>query len=213
MVDLTGQKFGRLVVLERVENDKRGNSRWLCKCKCKNEIIVSGYNLKSGHTKSCGCLRKELTTQRFTKHGHAKNREETEIYSSWAQIIQRCINTNNSAYKHYGGRGITVCDQWLKFENFLEDMLKDWKPGLTIERKNNNRGYSPDNCYWATRREQQRNTRRNRFIACFGKTQCIAAWAEETGIHYQTLYTRIYVLDWTPEKALTTPVGQRRKKP
>ncbi len=207
MLKLIGQKFGRLIVLKRMNKDKQGNYCWLCKCDCKKETIILGSSLRSGNTKSCGCLQKEIVT----KHGHNRGNKQTKIYQSWRDMIQRCTNPNHKYYKDYGGRGITVCKRWLKFENFNEDMGKSWKPGLTIERRKNKEGYSPENCYWATRTEQQRNTRYNRLITCFNKTQLLIEWSEETGIPSNIILWRINH-GWPPEKALTEPVKKRKKR-
>ena len=208
MIDLIGKRFGKLIVLKWIGKDKWGHSKWLCQCDCGNKIIVLGYGLTSGNTKSCGCLQKEGNS---IKHGHNRRGKVTGFYRSWYQMIQRCINPNNKDYHNYGGRGIKVCKRWLKFENFLEDMIEGWRPGLTLERRKNEKGYFKDNCKWVTREEQQRNTRGNHLLTYNGKTQCVAAWSEETGIPRQTIEYRINH-GWTAEEALTTPVGQRRKK-
>lgn len=206
-IDLTGERFGRLVVIKRVGKNKQGKSLWLCRCDCGNEIIVRGSDLKSGNTKSCGCLQKEKSSTCNTKHGHS----DTEIYRSWHDMIRRCNNPNCKQYKDYGGRGIQVCKRWMKFENFLEDMINSWEPGLTLERTDNKRGYYPDNCEWVTRQEQQRNTRRNHLITYNNKTQCIAAWSEETGISAATIRWRLKQ-GWSPERALTEPIRKRSSK-
>lgn len=208
LVDLIGKRFGRLTVIEYARKNKWGKSLWLCICDDGNEIIVLGSSLKSGNTKSCGCLNIEKTKRRFTKHGHWGD----EIYKPWAAMIQRCTNPNHPGYMNWGGRGITVCERWMKFENFLEDMINGWKPGLTLERDRNELGYFPKNCYWATYTEQNRNTRRNHLITYRGKTQCIAVWAEEYNILYDTLWGRLYRYGWSVERALTTPVRKCKKR-
>ena len=125
---------------------------------------------------------------------------------------QRCTNPKHKSYENYGGRRITICDRWLNsFENFNEDMGESWKPGLTIERRKNEEGYYPENCYWATRKQQQRNRRNNHLITCFGKTQCISVWSEETGISAPAIRQRLK-LGWLPERALTELVRKRKKK-
>lgn len=126
-IDLIGKKFRRLIVIKRVDNDRQGRCRWLCKCDCGKETIVVGYNLRNNHTKSCGCLNIE--------HGHVANGKMTITYQSWNHMKQRCTNPNNGHYKNYGGRGITVCGQWLKFENFLDDMGERPSTGHSIDRK------------------------------------------------------------------------------
>ena len=210
-IDLTGERFGRLVVIKRVENDKHGNSCWLCKCDCEQEVVVRGFSIKKKNTQSCGCFRKETAVQQNTKHGHSKRYAKTGIYYSWYGMKQRCGNPNNNRYKDYGGRGIIVCEEWMEFPNFLKDMGNGWKSGLTIERKNNNEGYCKKNCKWTTKKEQNRNSRRNCLIKYDGKTQCLSAWAEETNIGKDTIWGRLYKLGWSPEKTLTTPVRRKRK--
>jgi len=142
MIDLTGQKFGRFVIIGQAGKDKWGKLLWLCRCDCGNETIVQGSNLKSGSVKSCGCLRRE----RLTKHGYAKNRKVAKIYTIWVTMIQRCTNPNNKKYKNYGGRGIKVCKHWRKFENFLKDMGLPPTHKHQIDRINNDKGYRKSNC-------------------------------------------------------------------
>lgn len=211
LIDLSGQKFGRLKVIQQVENDKHGKRKWLCKCNCenKNKIVVSSSDLRRSHTQSCGCLRKELLTSRSTQHGHSKIGKVTKIYSVWSAMKQRCTNPRNKNYKDYGGRGIKVCERWLKFDNFNKDMGKDWKYRLTLERKKNWKGYYPGNCYWATWNQQQRNKRNNHLIHCFGKTQSLVEWSEETKISEDTIDQRLK-RGWDVKDALTTPVRNHR---
>jgi len=178
-IDLTGQRFGRLVIVSRAKNSKSGRIRWNCVCDCGGTTIASGINLQSGNTKSCGCLRKEMRTA----HGMTR----TSTYKTWGSMIQRCANPNNA---NYGGRGITVCERWKKFENFYEDMGKKPK-GLSIERKDNSGNYCPKNCRWEAIKNQNRNKRSNVNIEYRGKTQCMSAWAEELGINYDALRYRL----------------------
>lgn len=153
-IDLTGQIFGRLTVIKEVDRNKYGQSMWECLCDCKNTTIVQGGSLHSGNTQSCGCLRKEKIKESLIKHGMCK----TSTYNAWVGILQRCNNPRNQDYHNYGGRGIAVCDRWLKFENFISDM--GLKPtGLTIDRINNNLGYFKENCRYASSIEQNRNRR------------------------------------------------------
>lgn len=213
-VDLTGQKFGKLKVLGQAGKDKWGNFRWLCRCECGQEKIICGTDLKSGKTKSCGCLRKEVTIKRSTKNGHNIKIETSRIYDSWRNMIQRCTNPNRNDYKNYGGRGITVCERWSGengFIHFLEDMGERPK-GCSIDRINNNKGYCKENCRWVTPTQQARNTQKNLLQTYRGKTQCLAEWAEECDIPYRTLQARLCQYGWSIEKALTTPVGKYKKR-
>lgn len=212
-INLIGQRFGRLTVIQWAGKDKWGHSKWLCRCDCnnKNEIIVSGNHLKSGHTKSCGCLHKEKAKINAIKHGHCKNRKATGFYESWHSMIQRCTNPNNKDYKDYGGRGITVCEEWMEFPNFERDNL-GWEPGLTIERDNNELGYFPGNCYWGNRTEQNRNKRSNLYVPYRGENRLLIELCEEYNMPYHVVWDRIYRYGWSPEKALTTPVRKKEKR-
>lgn len=202
IIDISGQRFCRLIVINRADNNHRGLVNWSCRCDCGREVVVLGYNLKSGHTQSCGCMR--------IKHGHSTKFKQSKTYKSWCDIVQRCTNPNNVAYHNYGGRGIKICDRWRNsFENFLKDMGKT-SFGLQIERINNNKGYCKSNCYWATSVEQNRNSRNNNLETYNGKTQCIAAWAEEYRIAYKTLWARLYIYSWPIEKALTTSIKKSK---
>ena len=161
-LDLTGDIFGKLLVLERSLNTKRGNTTWLCKCECGNEKVVVSMNLKSGTTISCGCTKSEImrenAIQRNTTHGHNTRRKPSRTHTSWSSMKKRCLNPNNTNYPDYGAKGVTVCERWLVFENFLSDMGE--RPvGKTLDRKNVLGNYEPDNCKWSTPSEQQRNKR------------------------------------------------------
>jgi len=189
--DITDVRFGRLTA--RWPSGRRILSTiWLCSCDCGALVNVALSRLANGETASCGCLRKILAT----KHGHASTPE----YHTWADMLQRCLNPKVLGYSRYGGRGITVCDRWLSFKNFLADMgPRPYK--LTIERKNNDGNYEPGNCRWATRKEQQNNMRTNVRLTYQGKTQNLSQWAIELGINRVTLNMRL-LKGWSVEKAL-----------
>jgi hypothetical protein len=197
--DLTGQKFGRLIVVKRAGTDNHRNSTWLCKCVCDNEVIVNRCNLKSGNTKSCGCLNKEESSKYNTIHGKSNDR----IYSIWKGIKFRC-----SYLKNYGGRGIKVCDEWLhNFQVFYDWALSNgYADNLSIDRIDNEGNYEPTNCRWATYRQQANNTRTNRFIIHNGETNTIAEWSRKTDINYSTLRNRI-VRNRCPTNKLFEKVG------
>lgn len=150
-----GMRFNKLTVVRPAGRDKHFNAMYLCKCSCGNETSVRGFILLNGNTKSCGCLRR--------KHGHTSSfgkRQMSPTYRSWDHMLNRCTNKNSHSFKNYGGRGITVCERWMKFENFLEDM--GIRPdGLTLDRTDNELGYFPENCRWATWKVQNNNRRNN----------------------------------------------------
>lgn len=182
--DISGQRFGRLLVTT-IHSKPGGRATWWCICDCGVKIPVKSCYLRSGHTASCGCLRSDVARKLRTTHGNAAN----PTYSTWVRMWQRCTNPKNERWASYGGRGISVCERWLKFENFLADMGKKPKE-RSIDRINNDLGYSPDNCRWATSDEQMNNTSRVRLLTAHGKTQSLTQWAKELGIPYMTIVKR-----------------------
>lgn len=167
--DITGQHFGRYKVIARAGSNKRKKAIWLCRCDCGNERIVLGLSLRVGQTKSCGCQKSELVSARSTlcwvKHGHCKRGNRSSEFNAWGGMQERCYNPNCLTWKHYGGRGITVCDRWHRdnpkgFINFLSDMGRKPATELSIDRINNDGNYEPTNCRWATRKQQRANQRK-----------------------------------------------------
>lgn len=206
---LIGRKFSRLLVVSDGPDecvDKYGMRSSVCLCDCGKTHLVRNGNLKSGVVRSCGCLKKETMSRIHKTHGKYKTRE----YARWRGMISRCSNKNNIGYKHYGGRGITVCDRWKSFSNFLSDM-GECPSGLTLERVNNQTGnYEPSNCVWATRKVQARNQRTNTIITVNGITGCMAQVCESFGKKYHTVYHRI-LRGWSIENAFTKPIIGRLK--
>jgi len=202
--DLTGQRFGRLVALYPTGERRNSYIVWHCRCDCGNEVDVITSSLTTGHTNSCGCYSRECTIKRSTTHGMAQQRERHLVYYIWGTMIQRCENPKNKNYENYGGRGIMVCDEWHDAAVFIDWALASgWEKGLTLDRIDNNGNYEPSNCHWVTQKEQARNKRNNHLITFNGKTQSLAAWADETGIPYGTLESRINKLYWSIERALS----------
>ena len=212
VIDLTGKRFGRLKVLHRGTNTAGGKSRWVCLCDCGLTAEVRAETLKNGSSKSCGCLASDLTIMRNWKHGHWVDKRPTKLWLTWRNIKGRCEKAWDSRYHRYGGRGIKVCDRWKVFENFVQDMGEPPSPDHSIDRIDPNGDYCPENCRWATNKEQQRNRENNRLISFKGKTQCLSAWAEEYGLSQKRLRTRIERDGWDIEKALTTPLKGKGKQ-
>lgn len=202
-----GTKFSRLTVIAEAPPYKQPDGYFRpmskCVCDCGEEIIVRNGCLPNGHTQSCGCLQKERAAKARMIHGHAKRHKSTSTYRSWAGMLTRGTNPNVPSFENYGGRGITVCERWLKFENFLADMGECPK-GLSVERRDNGKGYSPENCYWGTDKQQARNKRSNHIITVHGMTGCVAELAEFFGLNYNHVYSRIN-RGWTPEDAFLKP--------
>lgn len=201
-IDLTGQRFGKWTVIGREQKEGVTRALWLCQCDCGKQGVVTGKDLRAGKTKSCGCTK--------TKHGG----EGTTLYRIWHNMKVRCLNPNSDAYPDYGGRGITICNEWKNdFGAFREWALSNgYKDGLSIDRKENDKGYSPDNCRWTTMKEQCNNRRSNLYIEYNGEVRTAAQWAEIKGIPSNILRRRIQVLGWKVEKALETPVKKYKKR-
>lgn len=182
-LDLVGQRFGKLVVIKRAGSDKHWKTLWECQCDCGSPpLIVVGSNLTKGNSKSCGCTKREHMSKLRATHRMFGSPE----YNCWHSMLSRCRNPKDRAWHNYGGRGITVCERWLEFENFYADMGPRPSPEHSIDRINNNGNYEPGNCRWATRQEQNVNRRTTHMHE--GKT--IKEWAAELNTPYRTVLAR-----------------------
>lgn len=201
-IDIIGKNFGRLTVIS-FSHSNGYRKYYLCKCECGKEKIIYKGNLLAGRTLSCGCLQKEQAKKYNTLPG-----DRSRLHQILAHMILRCEDKTNNRYHRYGARGITVCKEWKKDpEAFCKWALSHgYSPGLTIDRIDNNKGYSPDNCRWSTPYEQSRNMSKNVYITYNGKTQTLKDWSKELGIKNTTLHNRIHYYGWSIEKAFTTPV-------
>lgn len=208
-----GQRFGRLTILVAVPYPSTRRRYFMCRCDCGQQRRVDLSKLVSGLTKSCGCLAKELAAKRFVgkeyglKHGCARDSGVAGAYQSWCSMKQRCENPKCPAFKWYGARGISVCERWGKFENFLEDMGHRGKDQSIDRFPDKNGNYEPGNCRWATVKEQMNNTRSNINVTMRGKTMTLAQWCEELGLKFNTILCRLR-RGWTAEKALMEPIGE-----
>ncbi len=210
-IDLTGKQFNNLRIVEYAGTSKDGQAMWLCECKCGERKIVAGHSLRSGKIKSCGCIRIERSKEINTIHGMKGTRQ----YTIWRGIKQRTTNPNNHEYCNYGERGIGICEEWKEsFENFKKWADENgYAENLVIDRKDNDKGYSPDNCRWVTVKENCRNKRNNHCLTYKGQTKTITEWADIVGLSKAVLRYRIVKMGWSAEKALTTKKMRNKKQP
>lgn len=209
--DLTGQRFGRLIVMSLSHTNEMGHAFWNCVCDCTKPRVVRSSSLVRGSCRSCGCLASETSRARLKTHG----KTGTPEHNIWLGIIARTENPNASNYPRYGGAKppIKMCKRWLNsFENFFEDLGPRPSPAHSIERKNNLLGYFPENCIWALPADQARNRKNNRYIEFRGDRFLIPDWAKKTGIPLNVLWYR-YRAKWPAEKMLTTPAHKYTKNP
>jgi len=200
--DLNGQTFTRLTVVGPINKTKQCKIQWLCICECGSETIVSSDRLVGEISRSCGCLKLQIQTTHMMTG--------TPEYRSWDSMLQRTGNPNSKAFKNYGARKISCCKRWKKFEQFFSDMGP--KPSMkhSIDRIDNNGDYCPENCRWATPKEQQRNKNNNRKLTFMGKTKCAVEWSEITGIRHSTIFSRL-LRGWSVKRTLTEPVNSYLK--
>ncbi len=199
-----GQVFGKRTVLAIGKNVSKKRAQIVVKCSCGSppKVIDMPY-LRDNRADSCGCI----TKKRTTIHGFSRS----NIYTRWHHMMQRCYNPKHPSYPRYGARNITVCKRWHDPEYFIKDMLPTYKKCLHLEREDNDKGYSPNNCTWATRSQQAQNKCNNHKITFQGKTLCLSEWVKLTGINYMALRNRIKFFHWPIEKALTTKLRKKRK--
>lgn len=213
--DLTGMRFGALVVIKEGEpllNSKGYRLiRWDCLCDCGNEVTVRPADLKRGHTISCGCLGKLHRKNGTTKHGLRYKR----AYNIYCGIMERCYTKTCNAYNLYGGRGIKVCDEWRGpngAENFYKwAMMNGYNDNLSIDRIDTNGDYCPSNCRWTDAKTQSNNRRTNLYIEIDGETKTLKQWTEQYHANYSAVYQRIARMGWDAKEALTKPVNDRRR--
>lgn len=202
-IDLAGQTFGRLTVTGEWGRRSR-KILWSCRCACGKDHVVSGTHLRTGHSRSCGCLATERKSQR-AKHGMTGSR----IYNIWQNMRQRTSNPKTHNYPRYGGRGIKLCEQWQTFEGFYADMGPTYADGLSIDRIDNDGNYEPGNCRWVAVDEQNRNRRSNRRIEFRGRTLSAIEWDEVLGLSPGLVANRLR-RSWSVERALTEGVSPER---
>lgn len=201
---MIGRKFGRLTVEAYHSHGAGRMLKYTCRCECGGMAICYGNNLRTGTSKSCGCLQKERTSAARTTHG----KRHTRVWQAWMSMKNRCYTTSAPGYKNYGGRGISVCERWRhSFENFYADMGEQPTTKHTLERLDTNGNYEPENCEWATYTKQARNKRSNRMVDLHGDRRCLAEWIELLGLDPVLVKTRIG-RGWSAERALTTPKKQ-----
>lgn len=203
-IDIAGKKFNRLTVVQRTGTSKHGQPIWLCRCDCGADKYVPGQALREGNVKSCGCYNDEVRSAackaRNTTHGMASAPE----YHTWINIRQRCHNKSSKGFSKYGARGISVCKRWRdSFDAFYADMGPRPSEKHTIDRINGRKNYQPDNCRWATQREQQNNRSNNHVVQAFGESHTLMEWSRITGLNRSTIQQRLVKLGWPPEIALS----------
>lgn len=200
LIDIKGKRFGRLLILNKVKAKNKAGAYWLCVCDCGNKTIVHSGNLRLGHTKSCGCLKKDNPPN--YKHGKSQIHDRT--YRTWIGMRQRCNNLKSNGYKNYGGRGIKICERWHNFENFFSDM-GERPQGKSINRINNDGNYEPDNCEWATQKQQRRNSRKTKLsseniketrkLRISGKS--FSEIAKKYNVSSSTIYNALRGITWS----------------
>lgn len=209
--DMTGQRFGRLIVVKRIPNLPNSKvTRWECKCDCGNITFTGRPNLMHGKSTSCGCYAAESKRKRKTRTTH--NESRTRLYSIWQSMKQRCYDKNTNGYEQYGAKGIKICEEWMDYNNFSKWSTENgYSELLTIDRKENSKGYNPENCRWLTMKEQNRNKIKNRIIELDGDKKCVSYWSETLNIPINTIVNRLN-RGCSPEEALNQNYHKRTEK-
>lgn len=200
-----GQRFGRWTLIRRDGVTAWGRPQWLVQCECGTSKSIEVSSIARGDSASCGCLQKQVATARWTTHGLMG----TRAHACWKSMKARCLNPLETGYKYWGGRGITICEKWLTFEGFFEDM-GEAPEGMTIGRRDNDGNYEPGNCRWETQVQQQRNRRSNRRLSWRGETLCVSEWSERLGISRRTIQSRL-ADGWDTERSLATPARRKAR--
>lgn len=212
LIDLTGCVFGRLKVVKRTEKIKGQRPKWDCICSCGTPCVARSGDLASGRHTSCGCYHREIVTKHGNSGKHGIYSTRPFEYRCWSKMKQRCSDPKQNGYKHYGGRGVIVCRQWIdSFEEFLKGVGYAPSESHSLDRyPNKNGNYEPGNVRWATKQEQNRNKRNNRYLEFDGVSKTVTEWSEITGINKNTLFARLR-LGWTIEDALLVPTRCQNK--
>lgn len=205
--DISGQRFGRLTAIHKADS-LNGHTRWLCQCDCGNECIVHRSSLLTGNTTSCGCYKRENAKKLYS----SVRQNDKHLYAVWNGIKQRCYNKNSISYKNYGGRGITMDDEWAtNYESFYNwAMRSGYKRGLQIDRKNVDGNYCEENCRFVNLEVQANNKRNIKFYEINGISKSLPEWCREYNMDYYLVRQRVFKLGWNIEKALTVPNNRTR---
>lgn len=207
LINMAGKRFGMITAKSFAGTNRHKAAKWNCECDCGKSCVKLGHLLRSGKTTSCGCYHRKQAADRLTTHGESKS----GLWHTWKNMVDRCLNPSSKQYADYGGRGISVCDRWAaSFLEFMSDMGAKPSAGMTLERVDNDAGYSPENCRWASRKDQARNKRSNVVIELDGERLVLADWAKRIGITANALTLRLY--RWPLRKALLMPPNQPKGK-
>lgn len=200
-VDISGVRFGSLTALYSTGLSIHGSKVWKFRCDCGNEIERVSGNVKSGHTKSCGCLKSGVSKT----HGMSN----TAMYLRWLNMRRRCEDENSDNFENYGGRGIKVCERWQSFQNLLDDMGEPTFSGAQIDRRDNDGDYEPSNCRWVTPKQNAGNRSNNRILTIDGEALSIVEWSDRSGISYSTIWARLQ-RGWSSKDAVFLPIGAKK---